>query len=165
MTSIAEDLRDAVHDELVGVAAALKPPDSGTTTKLAPDAGLLALLITQVLLPILTSVVSGILTHLATRGEADATQRKLSEFDSQLKALVQRDALPEQAFVDAVARTIAELPTGTIGLGEAAVAEVAQKVAAELQRYHLSDATSVRLGPIIVTRALAVLSAAAAEQA
>jgi hypothetical protein len=165
MTSTAEDLRDAVHDELIGVAAALKPPGSGTTTKLAPDAALLALIITQVLLPILTSVISGILTHLATRGETDATQRRLSELDSQLKALAERDALPEQAFVDAVVRTIVELPAGTIGLGEAGAAEVAQKVAAELQRYHLSTATSVRLAPIIVKRALAVLSAAGAGQA
>jgi hypothetical protein len=165
MTSIADDVRDAIHDELMGVAAALTRPASDASTKNAPDPVMISQLITQILLPILTSVVSGILTHLATRGDSDATERKLADIDSQLKALVHRDEPEDAAILDAIVHTLAVLPAGAAKIGAVPEPEVAKKVAAELERYHLSGATSARLAPIIIKRTLAALSSGTPSEA
>ena len=165
MTSVVEDVRDAVHQELMGVAAAIKRPDSDAASKNAPDPVTLALIVTKVLIPILTGVASGILTHLATRKGGDAIERRVADLEAQLKALAHRDEPEDEAVVDAIVHTISTLPFDRARLAAAAAEPaLATKVAAELRRFHLSEATSARLAPLIITRAIATLSAAAPRQ-
>jgi hypothetical protein len=164
MTSIAEDVRDAIHEELIGVAAALKPPDSNGSVKHAPDPVLISTLITQVLVPILTSVASGILTHLLTRGDDADTRRKLAEVDAKLKTLADRDKAVDSEAVDAIVHSIGNLPVDSATPGIVSEEDVAHQITAVLRRYHLSDATSARLAPLLVQRALAALSAASSSR-
>jgi hypothetical protein len=164
MLTIAEDVRDAVQEELMDVMAAIKPPDSRPDMKHLPDAGLIVYLITQALIPILTGFIGGLLQHMATRGDSDSTQRKLNGLDAQLKALAQRNEPEDAAVVDAVIRSLAELKSDA-GKPEISVgAEIGLRVAAELRRFHLSDATSARLAPVILTRVLALLAPPAAHK-
>src|ERR1044071_4623863 len=100
MTPVADDVRDAVHEELMNVAAAVKRPDSDASSKNAPDPVTLTLLVTKVLIPILTSVVSGILTHMATRKGGDVTEHRVADLEAQLKALAHRDGPEDGAVVD-----------------------------------------------------------------
>ena len=165
MTSVAEDVRDAVHDELMGVAAPVKRPDSEASSKNAPDPVTLTLIVTQVLIPILTGLTSGILTHLATRKGSGVTESRVADLEAQLRALAHRDEPEDGAVVDAIVHTISTLPFDRTQLvAAAAEPAVAMNVAAELRRFHLSDATSTRLAPLIIKRALAALSAAAPSQ-
>jgi hypothetical protein len=158
MHSIAEIVRDAVHDELLDVAAAIKPPDSGRDVKHLPDAGLIAFLITQALIPILTAFIAGMLQHMATREDADATRRQLNDLDARLKALSRRNEPEDAAVVDAVVGSIAALKFRSDEAALSVGAEIGLQVAAELRRFHLSDATSARLAPVILARVLALLA-------
>jgi hypothetical protein len=164
MLAIADEIRDAVQDELMPVAAAVKPPESGRSMKHAPDAGLFVYLTTVILIPILNGFISGMLQYMLTKNDSKATQAALRDLDARLHALSQQNEPEDGAVVDAVIASLAELKLDAGKADFLTGAEVATEVARQLRRFHLSEATSARLAPQIVTKVFAKLSAPAAPQ-
>ena len=73
-----EKLKDVIHEELQDVAVAMRPRSSTPSTRHLPTGGLLEIVITSLIIPIFTSVVSGLLIHFLTKRKTDEAAEQTS---------------------------------------------------------------------------------------
>jgi hypothetical protein len=165
----SEILIDLVHEELEDIATAIRPRTSSEYTRHAPDAGLLELVVLQVLVPILTGVISGVLTHCITSGRANKKAQdvvsQLEDIREELDGLAKAkdlDATVEGRLDTVISRLIAirssdpELRRAPVARDEAAVA-----VDCVLREFHVGPETSRAKAAGIVGRVVDAIEDAA----
>jgi len=164
MNSI-DTLRDAVHSELQDIAAAVRPPDSTKYTRHLPDPQVVDFLVQNILTPILCGTMTGILTDWIT---SPGNKKNIEEMKPQLlgmQATLEEIASTER-FDDNVEREFGNTADALLHLRnqisdpiqpETGVPQIENKVAAELERFHVGPQTAQSKATRIVTRILEIM--------
>jgi hypothetical protein len=160
-----DDLKDLIDIELRDVMAGVRPPESSEYTRHLPDPVVVNFLIVNILLPILTGVVSGLLTTwIGSRDE----KKDIAGIKSSLRELritLEKIAKTEH-FDDDVEKEFDNTADDILRLrdqisGSVRTDDRRQQIEAEvintLERFHLGPHTAQLKGIRIVRRALEVI--------
>jgi hypothetical protein len=163
-----EDLKNLVHSELQDVFAGVRPPESAEYARHLPDPLVVDFLVQNVLLPILTGIVGGILTYWVTsrddKKNVEEIKSQLAELHASLERIEKKehfDANVEADF-DKAANTILRLRGQIRGPIQFEVSRQLTeiKVAEALERFHVGPKTAELKAERVVTRVLEVLKIA-----
>lgn len=150
--SLAERLLDKAHENLLDIAPAIRPLDSAPSVRYLPDPALIESVVVQVVIPVLTSIIGGIITYWATTASSEVRhERELDEIKTLLEA-IQREGLKPgdvEAFskaVQAVASLSREVDEQCYG--DMSVAK--REIAGTLEAHHVGKKVATEKAEAIV---------------
>jgi hypothetical protein len=152
------ELRDTVHTELLPAAAGLRAPESTVYVRNAPDAQLIDLVVAKVLVPIVTTILTALISRtLAKRSENDAVGKLQAEIAELRKRI---DTISNAACVDAslddeidaVVIAVAGIRARLPGPHDIETGALRDQIASVLKSYHLPPAIARSRAEAIVNK-------------